>query len=202
MAVEAGYSRRHQRAKFLSEYGITPKQAARIVRFERSSTMIRHLGRTPADPAKAASSLSDIAARCGHYDQAHLTRDWNGLAGCPPSRWLRSEDLPFVQADDEIASHPGDDPGTINQAVLRWTSGAIVTVHSAEPEIVPFADLGPRSPTGIYLRTDDPDGVHQRALSAGATQVGGPENSAHGTRDATVADPEGCLWSFGNYRGD
>ncbi|WP_152362515.1 VOC family protein [Microlunatus speluncae] len=103
---------------------------------------------------------------------------------------------------DEIANHPGEAPGAINQAVLRWHSGAIVTIHTAEPDVVGFDDLGPRIPIGIYLHTDDPDGLYERAVKAGAEPVGGPQASPHGTRDATVADPEGCLWSFGNYRGD
>lgn len=103
---------------------------------------------------------------------------------------------------DEIVIHPGATHGVINQAVLRWQPGVIVTIHSAEPDIVGFNDLGLRCPMGIYLYTDDPDGLHERAVKAGAKPIGGPESSPHGTRDATVADPEGCLWSFGNYQGD
>ncbi|GAB3750707.1 VOC family protein [Microlunatus parietis] len=103
---------------------------------------------------------------------------------------------------EEIAIHPGSAPGAINQAVLRWRSGAIITVHTAEPEVVAFQDLGPRIPIGIYLHTDDPDGLYERAVRSGAKPFGGPETSHHATRDATVADPEGCLWSFGTYRGD
>lgn len=103
---------------------------------------------------------------------------------------------------EEVAHHPGDTPGTINQAVLRWQSGAIVTIHTAEPDVAGFTDLGSRIPIGIYLHTDDPDGLYERAVRAGAVPAGAPESSSHDTRDATIADPEGCLWSFGTYRGD
>ncbi len=103
---------------------------------------------------------------------------------------------------ETVASHPGEGPGVINQAVLRWRDGGIVTVHTAAPDTTSFADLGTRCPVGIYLYTDDPDGTYERALAAGAEPGGGPEDSPHGTRDATVVDPEGCRWSFGNYRGD
>lgn len=103
---------------------------------------------------------------------------------------------------DQLAHYPGDAPGAVNQAVLRWSSGAIITIHSADATTVGFDDLGARIPIGIYLYTDDPDGLYERALKAGARPAGGPETSPRGTRDATVADPEGCLWSFGTYRGD
>ncbi|NYE74256.1 helix-turn-helix domain-containing protein [Microlunatus parietis] len=100
LATESGYSHRQLRDKFLREYGLSPKQAARIVRFERSAELVKTLGRTKHHPMAPTPSLSEIAAWCGYYDQAHMTRDWNDLAGCPPSEWLRSENLPFVQDSD------------------------------------------------------------------------------------------------------
>ncbi len=33
-------------------------------------------------------SIAQIATTCGYYDQAHLTRDFVQLAGCPPGRLL------------------------------------------------------------------------------------------------------------------
>lgn len=103
---------------------------------------------------------------------------------------------------EEVALHPGSEPGLINQAVLRWHDGSIITVHSAESDTVGFAQLERRSPIGIYLYTEDPDALYERAVAAGAEPAGGPEDSPHGTRDATVLDPEGCPWSFGTYQGD
>lgn len=103
---------------------------------------------------------------------------------------------------DEVTRHPGPEPGLINQAVLRWQDDTIITIHTAEPGTVGFADLGHRSPIGIYLYTKDPDRLYERAVAAGARPVSGPEDSPHGTRDATVTDPEGFPWSFGTYQGD
>lgn len=103
---------------------------------------------------------------------------------------------------DEVAHHPGTEPGQINQAVLRWQDGSLITVHSAEPEVVGFADLGGRSPIGIYVYTEDPDALYDRAVEAGGQPVTAPVDSSHGTRDATIIDPEGIPWSFGTYQGD
>jgi AraC-like DNA-binding protein len=97
LAHETGYSRRHLTQRFTREYGLTPKQAARVVRFERSWLLLRRLERSRRESSSDRPSLAEIAASCGYYDQAHLAREWNQLAGCPPSEWLDAEELPFVQ---------------------------------------------------------------------------------------------------------
>jgi AraC-like DNA-binding protein len=95
LAAESGYSRQHLTRRFVAEHGRTPKQVARLVRFGRSHRMLRKVGRHQS--AGGRMSLAEVAARCGYFDQAHLAREWNDLAGCPPSVWLASEQLPFVQ---------------------------------------------------------------------------------------------------------
>jgi AraC-like DNA-binding protein len=97
LAHETGYSRRHLTQRFAREYGLTPKQAARVVRFERSWRLLRRLERSRRQSRGDRPSLAEAAAACGYYDQAHLAREWNDLAGCPPSAWLAGEELPFVQ---------------------------------------------------------------------------------------------------------
>jgi AraC-like DNA-binding protein len=92
LAREVGWSRRHLGERFAAEYGLRPKEAARVMRFERSKQLLQRPGRPP---------LADVAATCGYYDQAHLARDWNDLAGCPASAWLADEELPFVQGDED-----------------------------------------------------------------------------------------------------
>ena len=88
LAREVGWSRRHLGERFTAEYGLSPKEAARVMRFERSKLLLQRRDR----PALAA-----VAAACGYYDQAHLAREWNDFIGCPPSVWLSGDDLPFVQ---------------------------------------------------------------------------------------------------------
>ncbi len=85
LADEVGWSRRHLTERFTDEYGIGPKQAARIERFQQA----RHLLGT-------GLAVADVAARCGYADQAHLTREFRALGGCTPTQWRR-ESLTFVQ---------------------------------------------------------------------------------------------------------
>jgi AraC-like DNA-binding protein len=87
LAAEVGWSRRHLSEKFRTEVGLTPKVAARVLRFERA----RHLLAMPTRPGLAA-----VAVSCGYYDQAHFTREWTELAGCTPTRWIADE-LPSMQ---------------------------------------------------------------------------------------------------------
>lgn len=87
LADEVGWSRRHLGERFRREYGLTPKEAARVMRFEVARELLRPVDRPP---------LADVAARCGYYDQAHFIREFRDLAGCSPTTWL-AEELPSVQ---------------------------------------------------------------------------------------------------------
>lgn len=60
---------------FAAQVGITPKHLARIVRFQRVFAAWRH------DPG----SFARVAAECGYFDQSHLVRDFQELAGMPPA---------------------------------------------------------------------------------------------------------------------
>jgi AraC-like DNA-binding protein len=101
LAEETGWSSRHLDNRFRSEIGLTPKTAARVIRFDRARRMLMRRVRDGDPPA-----LADLAAAGGYYDQAHLAREFRGLAGCPPSRWL-AEEFRNVQGPD-----PGGQEGS------------------------------------------------------------------------------------------
>jgi AraC-like DNA-binding protein len=86
LAADTGWSDRHLRARFRAEIGLTPKAAARVIRFDRARRQLA--GRVTAG---AAPDLAGLAADCGFYDQAHLDREFRALAGCPPTTWLARE---------------------------------------------------------------------------------------------------------------
>ncbi|UGT38606.1 helix-turn-helix domain-containing protein [Nocardia yamanashiensis] len=97
VADEIGWSRRHLGNRFAAEFGITPKDAARITRFERSHGLLR---------LPQAPSLAEVAIETGYYDQAHMAREWRELAGMPPSVWREREEFPFVQDQPAPAPAP------------------------------------------------------------------------------------------------
>ncbi len=92
IAETVGWTRQHFARRFADEFGLSPKLAARVVRFERARRML----------AAPFLSIAEIAQSSGYYDQAHLTRDFAELAGCPPGR-LRAQHLPSFQdsTDDD-----------------------------------------------------------------------------------------------------
>jgi AraC-like DNA-binding protein len=94
LARRVDWSRQHFTNAFRGEFGVTPATARRIFRFEHACWLI-----------KTRQRLADVATACGYYDQAHMTHDWNALAGCTPAAWAARE-LPFLQ-DYEFAA--GDD---------------------------------------------------------------------------------------------
>ncbi|MET7473546.1 AraC family transcriptional regulator [Streptomyces sp. NPDC005648] len=81
LAADVGFSERHLRNLFRAEIGLTPKAAARVIRFDVARR--RLAGRMPG--------LAALAADCGYADQSHLDREFAALASCTPSAWLAQE---------------------------------------------------------------------------------------------------------------
>lgn len=75
LARELCWSDRHFATCFREQIGITPKAAARRIRFARAHQLL-------TDSENYA--LSEIAARCGYSDQSHFTREFHWFAGCSP----------------------------------------------------------------------------------------------------------------------
>jgi AraC-like DNA-binding protein len=96
LAAATGWSGRHLASRFRAEIGLTPKAAARVVRFDRAR---RHLaGQAGAGAYRDGGyQLAELAAEMGYFDQAHLAREFRALAGVPPSQWL-AEEFRNVQA--------------------------------------------------------------------------------------------------------
>ena len=88
LADAVGWSRRRLSERFHAEFGVTPKEAARVTRFDHSRRQV-----TRGVP------LAEAAAASGYADQPHLTREWRELCGYSPTEYLR-EELPFVQDRD------------------------------------------------------------------------------------------------------
>lgn len=100
LATDVGWTRQHLTRRFTDEFGLGPKLAARLIRFDRAQHLLR--SRPPF------VTIAQVAAVCGYYDQAHLDREFRDLVGAPPTEVL-ADDLPSVQ-DDAPTDPSGSTP--------------------------------------------------------------------------------------------
>jgi len=75
LARHLGWSRRRLLAGFRAEYGLSPKEACRVARFEHSRRLVG-----------AGTPLAEAAELGGYADQAHLGREWRTLSGRTPTQ--------------------------------------------------------------------------------------------------------------------
>ena len=63
-------------------------------------------------------------------------------------------------------------------------------------------EVGHSGPSFVYLVTDQPDALYKRSAAAGA-EIVHPlvDRDNYESRESSVKDPEGNIWSFGTYSG-
>lgn len=93
-----------------------------------------------------------------------------------------------------------DNPDHVDHAELRWPEGGGVMLGSVRDDGGVMGHTGVASGS-VYVAADNVDELYHRAIEAGATEVMGLTEQDYGSRDFSVLDPEGVLWSFGTYRG-
>lgn len=86
LAAEAGWSRKRLWARFRSQIGLTPKRAARLVRFDHAARLLA-----------AGDNAAGVAADSGYADQSHLHRDVLAFTGMTPGAIAVT---PFLAVDD------------------------------------------------------------------------------------------------------
>ena len=75
-----GYSERYCRDRFRADHGISPKQYNSTMRFQRT---LKQLMLEPE------TSLTDLAANNGYFDQAHFIHDFKHFTNQSPSRFRK-----------------------------------------------------------------------------------------------------------------
>jgi AraC-like DNA-binding protein len=80
VAAEVGWSHKHLITRFRQQVGLTPKTAARLVRFDRVLCGVDGPGRP---------GWEQIAAESGYADQSHLVRDFRTFTGTTPTAFLK-----------------------------------------------------------------------------------------------------------------
>ena len=93
-----------------------------------------------------------------------------------------------------------DEQGRIQHAELKLGDGLIMFGSYNEQGFLGGSPPNPRAGTiSLYIAISDPDAAHARATQAGAEIVRELTDTDYGSREFTVRDPEGNLWSFGTY---
>ncbi|MFX0573339.1 helix-turn-helix domain-containing protein [Nocardia nepalensis] len=84
LATDLAVSERQLRNLFTTGIGVSPKHFARIGR-------IRQILADTSDTHRAGSpsSLAQVAATHGYYDQSHMSADFKALMGVPPAKFFR-----------------------------------------------------------------------------------------------------------------
>ncbi|HTA14797.1 MAG TPA: VOC family protein [Solirubrobacteraceae bacterium] len=104
---------------------------------------------------------------------------------------------------EQKAVYPNPD-GTIAHAELRFGNGMIMlgSVRPDAPGVLPFAqpeEIGLRETQVPYLTVSDCTAIYQTAKNAGALMVRDLAEMDYGGKAFTCRDPEGHLWSLGEY---
>lgn len=112
-------------------------------------------------------------------------------------KWLRD-----AFGFEEHLVVPGE-PGKIVHAQLVCGKAMIMLASPADDDFgrlmaVPGM-VGGANTQSVYIVVPDPDAHCTRAKAAGARLVTEVEDQEYGGRNYSCRDPEGHLWSFGNY---
>ncbi|MQS17718.1 AraC family transcriptional regulator [Streptomyces kaniharaensis] len=104
-----GWSRRRLELRFRQHLGVAPKQAATILRLQRTLTALARQDGSHGGRPDAAG----LAALCGYYDQSHLDRAFRAMVGCSPRAFLASRRIAAAlpEPTDRVA-------GRVTSAVL------------------------------------------------------------------------------------
>lgn len=91
-----------------------------------------------------------------------------------------------------------DEDGNVVHAELDF-QGAVVMLGTAGAGREPFSAI-PAGNGFLYCALDAIDALYERVREAGGDIAVEITDTDYGSRDFTVRDPEGTLWSFGSYR--
>jgi len=104
-----------------------------------------------------------------------------------------------------------DDENGVVHAQLLWPLGGGIMIgdigmHSeridSSGRVGAYEMVWPSGPVSIYVVTDKPDALYERANEAGAEIALPLFDEEYGSRGFSCKDTDGNIWSFGTYRGE
>ncbi|WP_036555382.1 VOC family protein [Nocardioides insulae] len=118
---------------------------------------------------------------------------------------LQAHDAPalidwYVDTFGFVVAARYEEDGVVQHAQLNWPEGAGAIMLGSHRPGNPWN----REPgtAGGYVVTGDPDALYARVTERGAEVIRPLADTDYGAREFSVRDPEGNLWSFGDYAGE
>ncbi len=129
------------------------------------------------------------------------------MTGSNPTVWLTLQAHDAAKLIDyyrrtfgvALAARYGTDD-VVDHAQLNWPEGSGgIMIGSHKPGAQWCREPGTAA---AYVVAADPDELYRRIVRRGADVVRPLAETDYGAREFAVRDPEGNLWSFGDYRGE
>jgi len=86
LAGAACLSRKQHERVFKKMVGLSPKQFLKVIRFQYA--LLAH-------QQHPHESLTELAYRCGYYDQSHMINDFRDLSGITPGQYFNACETPY-----------------------------------------------------------------------------------------------------------
>lgn len=120
----------------------------------------------------------------GHYAQIR-----EGFTAVTPYIWVPDRGLAdfLVRVFDAVETHVAENPGHGIHRELRIGSSMVMIGESGQHDM-------PRRPQAFHVFVDDTDATFARAIAAGGTSMGDPEDRPYGERSGFVHDAYGNHW--------
>jgi uncharacterized glyoxalase superfamily protein PhnB len=114
-----------------------------------------------------------------------------------PDRRRGADGLERVLGSEVLAVYTPEPDAPLKHGEVRVVGGTVMPNDASRTDDGPFALRGP---VVVHVAIDDPDGLHDRGVAAGAEVAMGLTDQPYGSRDFAVRDPGGNVWSIGTHR--
>jgi len=95
-----------------------------------------------------------------------------------------------------------DDDNVVEHCQMTGPEGGAIMLGTANRPGNKFSERPIGGCSSVYVVVTEIDELYERAVAAGAEIFHEIEDQDYGSRDFSVLDPEGNIWSFGTYTGE
>lgn len=93
-----------------------------------------------------------------------------------------------------------NEEGKVIHAEIAFGGGMLMLGSTGVGQLDALLAQPSQGPTqSIYVYSDNVDAIHDRVVAAGVEILFALKDQEYGGRDFTFRDPEGHIWSVGNY---